>query len=51
MQYLDDTLVVSPSDLIIFMASPCASWMEHLTLKNPDHDIESDRRLYPVEIV
>jgi hypothetical protein len=44
MHYLDGTLVFSPSDLIIFMASPFASWMERLTLENPDHGIESDCR-------
>ena len=44
MHYLDDTLVFSPSDLIVFMASPFASWMERLTLEHPDHGIESDCR-------
>jgi uncharacterized protein len=42
MHYLDNTLVFSPSDLIIFVASPFASWMERLTLEQPDHGIESD---------
>ncbi len=44
MHYQDDTLVFSPSDLILFMASPFASWMERLTLEQPGHGIESDPR-------
>jgi uncharacterized protein len=44
MHYLDGMLVFSPSDLIIFMASPFASWMERLSLEQPDHSIESDGR-------
>jgi uncharacterized protein len=44
MHYLDHTLVFSPSDLMLFMASPFASWMERLTLEQPDHGIESDAR-------
>jgi uncharacterized protein len=44
MHYLDNTLVFSPSDLMLFMASPFASWMERLTLEQPDHSIASDAR-------
>jgi uncharacterized protein len=44
MQYLDNTLIFSPSDLMLFMASPFASWMERLTLEQPDHGIASDAR-------
>jgi hypothetical protein len=44
MQCLDNSFVFSPSDLMLFMASPFASWMERLTLEQPDHGIESDAR-------
>ena len=44
MHYQESTLVFSPTDLMLFMASPFASWMERLALEHPDHGIESDRR-------
>ena len=44
MQYLDNSFVFSPSDLMLFMVSPFASWMERLTLEQPDHGIASDAR-------
>lgn len=35
MRFLDDQLVFSPSDLITFMESPYASWMERKKLEDP----------------
>lgn len=45
MHYQDGALVFSPSVLMLFMVSPFASWVERLTLENPDHGIARDRRL------
>ena len=39
-----DKLVFSPSDLVLAMRSPFASWMERFALESPDSvaDIETD---------
>lgn len=38
----DQLLTYTPQDLILFMESPFASWMERLTIENPDHGIRPD---------
>ena len=35
-------IVYSPEDLVLFRESPFASWMERLTLENPEHGIQPD---------
>jgi len=35
MHFESDQILYSPSDLTLYMDSPFASWMEHLTLTNP----------------
>ncbi|WP_326519334.1 TM0106 family RecB-like putative nuclease [Acinetobacter sp. CAAS 2-6] len=42
MKYQDNSFVYSPSDLILFMESPFASWMEHLACVAPDQAPERD---------
>jgi predicted RecB family nuclease len=37
-----DNLVFSPSDLMLYMESPFASWMERLALESPGHGIPQD---------
>ncbi|RUQ85119.1 TM0106 family RecB-like putative nuclease [Legionella septentrionalis] len=32
----DESIVFSPSDLVLFVSSPFASWMDHLALVHPD---------------
>ncbi|MHA3048454.1 TM0106 family RecB-like putative nuclease [Acinetobacter sp. ANC 4639] len=36
MKFHKNSLVYSPSDLIVFMESPFASWMDHLVLVSPE---------------
>jgi len=40
---VDDSITYSSEDLILFKESPFASWMERLTLENPDHGIAPDK--------
>lgn len=35
-------IVYTPEDLVLFRESPFASWMERLTLENPEHGIQPD---------
>ncbi|GAB5453035.1 MAG: hypothetical protein Hals2KO_33630 [Halioglobus sp.] len=35
-------IIYTPEDLILYRESPFASWMERLTLENPDHGIAPD---------
>lgn len=37
-------IAYTPEDLLLFRESPFASWMERLTLENPDHGIAPDAR-------
>lgn len=36
MKLHNDNLIFSPSDLILFLESPFASWMEHFSLISPE---------------
>lgn len=36
MKLHNDNLIFSPSDLILFLESPFASWMEHFSLITPE---------------
>jgi len=38
----NNEIVYTPEDLILFRESPFASWMERLTLENPEHGIAPD---------
>ncbi|MFV8816616.1 hypothetical protein [Haliea sp. E17] len=39
---VDNAVTYSPEDIVLFRESPFASWMERLTLENPDHGIAPD---------
>lgn len=39
---VDNRIVYTPEDLVLFRESPFASWMERLTLENPNHGIKPD---------
>ena len=39
---IDNTVIYSPDDIVLFRESPFAAWMERLTLENPDHGILPD---------
>jgi len=39
---VDNAVTYTPNDLILFRQSPFATWMERLTLENPDHGILPD---------
>ncbi|TGD71423.1 hypothetical protein E4634_19325 [Mangrovimicrobium sediminis] len=38
----DNSIVYASEDIVLFRESPFASWMERLTLENPDHGIPPD---------
>ncbi|MBT4522281.1 MAG: hypothetical protein HOC23_19960, partial [Halieaceae bacterium] len=38
----DSDLIFTPEDIALFRESPFASWMERLTLENPEHGIKPD---------
>ena len=40
---IDDAITYTSEDFVLFTESPFASWMERLTLENPDHGIAPDR--------
>ena len=40
---IDNAVMYSQDDLALFRESPFATWMERLTLENPDHGILPDR--------
>jgi len=40
--HVDNTLTYTPDDIVLFRESPFATWMERLTLENPDHGIQPD---------
>ncbi len=44
---VDNTIVFSSDDLVLFRESPFAVWMERLTLEHPDHGIPPDRGSEP----
>ena len=44
----DNTIAYTAEDLVLFRESPFASWMERLTLENPDHGISPDAASGPV---
>jgi hypothetical protein len=39
---VDNAIIYTPDDLVLFRESPFAVWMERLTLENPDHGILPD---------
>jgi hypothetical protein len=39
---VDQEVIYSPEDIVLFRESPFASWMERLTLENPTHGIPPD---------
>jgi hypothetical protein len=39
---VDQGVIYSPEDIVLFRESPFASWMERLTLENPKHGIPPD---------
>ncbi len=39
---VDNTIIYTSEDLVLFKESPFASWMERLTLENPGHGIQPD---------
>ena len=39
---VDNAITYTSGDFVLFKESPFASWMERLTLENPDHGIEPD---------
>ncbi len=39
---VDQTIIYTSEDFVLFRESPFACWMERLTLENPDHGIPSD---------
>ncbi|MEM1113819.1 MAG: hypothetical protein AAGI11_18040 [Pseudomonadota bacterium] len=39
---VDNAITYTSEDFVLFKESPFASWMERLTLENPDHGIEPD---------
>jgi hypothetical protein len=39
---VDQGVIYSPEDIVLFRESPFASWMERLTLENPTHGIPPD---------
>ncbi|MDZ7781862.1 MAG: hypothetical protein U5K56_02595 [Halioglobus sp.] len=44
---VDNAVTYTPNDLILFRQSPFATWMERLTLENPDHGIPPDVQSSP----
>lgn len=40
--HVDNTVMYTPDDIVLFRESPFAIWMERLTLENPDHGIMPD---------
>jgi uncharacterized protein len=43
MQYVDNTLVFSPTDLTTYLKSPFASWNDRLALEDPAHKAKKDK--------
>ncbi|MEQ9463872.1 MAG: hypothetical protein RJQ10_09430 [Haliea sp.] len=39
---VDNTIIYTSEDLVLFKEAPFASWMERLTLENPGHGIQPD---------
>ena len=39
---INNTVIYSPDDIVLFRESPFAAWMERLTLENPRHGIPPD---------
>lgn len=48
---VDNAVTYTPNDLILFRQSPFATWMERLTLENPDHGIPPDVHSSPPDDV
>lgn len=49
-RYRDDSVITySADDLVLFLESPFAAWMERLTLEHPDHGIPPDPGSRPPE--
>lgn len=44
---VDNTILYTPEDVVLFRESPFAAWMERLTLENPDHGIPPDLNTTP----
>lgn len=44
---VDNTITYTPDDVVLFRESPFATWMERLTLENPDHGIPPDLNSTP----
>lgn len=44
---VDNTIMYTPDDIVLFRESPFAAWMERLTLENPDHGIPPDLNSTP----